>query len=106
MAKQDPKAEAQGRDRQQLVKLLEDQKRSGLSVAAFARKHGVPVWKLYQAHRTRRKRPGGFVEVAVDREDQVGVPLELVLPGDLRLQIPHGFDETTLRRVLGVVGSC
>ncbi len=90
----------------QLSKLIEDQKRSGLSVAAFAKKHGIPVWKLYQAGRTRRKRGSDFVEVAVSPDESGTSPLELVLPGNLRVCIPPDFDEPTLRRLLGALASC
>ena len=90
----------------QVAKLIEDQKRSGMSIAAFAKEHGVPVWKLYQAGRRRRRRRTDFVEVAVGPKAPAPPPLEVVLPGDLRVRIPPDFDETTLRRLLGALTSC
>jgi hypothetical protein len=34
------------------------------------------------------------------------VPLEMVVGSGHRLLIPAGFDEATLRRVIGVLASC
>ena len=90
----------------QIAKLIEEQKHSGMSIAAFAREHGLPPWKLYQAGRRRSKRRSGFVEVAVVPKASVPAPLEVLLPGDLRVRIPSDFDESSLRRLVGVLASC
>jgi hypothetical protein len=103
MATAESKAGQRGPSNQQLAKLIEDQKRSGLSVAVFAKKHGIPVWKFYQAGRTRRKRRSDFAEITVSSDEPGASPLELVLPGNLRVCIPPGFDEPTLRRLLGAL---
>ena len=42
----------------------------------------------------------------VDRVAQAPRPLELVLSSGHRLVIPAEFDETALRRLMGVLASC
>ena len=77
----------------QIAELIEAQRRSGMSIAAFARKHGVSAWKLYQAGRKRRRRrkpPAQFVEVAVSPKATEASPLELVFQGGMRLRVPPG----------------
>jgi hypothetical protein len=96
--------------------LLEALGASGGSTAAFAREHGLTPWKLYKAQRVaganpQRRRRGKaapeFVPVTIveERAPPPG-PLELVLGSGYRLLIPSGFDETTLRRVVGILVSC
>lgn len=111
---------ASGRPRtptdEEMPDLLEALAASGGNVAAFARKHGLAAWKLYavqrlsggsRPRRDRRKAGSEFVRVHVmeERADSAAA-LELVLRSGHRLLIPAGFDETTLRRVMGVLASC
>ncbi len=106
MAGPEVKTEPQRPIDEQTAQLLEEQKRSGMSVAAFARERGVPVWRLYQAGKVRRRRRRAeFIEVAVSREPKAA-PLEIVVPGDLRVRVPRDFDEPTLRRLLAALTSC
>ena len=78
-----------------------------MSVAAFARKHDIPVWKLYQAGRTKRRpRRKEFIEVAVRPNEPEALPLEVLVPGGLRVLVPQHFDESALRRLLGALPSC
>lgn len=90
----------------QLVELITQQKSSGLSVAAFAREHGVPKWKFYEARRSLRKKQPGFIEVDVAPVDVDDKPLEIVFPGDLRVRVSQTFDKETLRRLVEVLTSC
>jgi hypothetical protein len=46
------------------------------------------------------------VRIVDKSEAQTAMPLELVLSGGHRLVIPPEFDETTLRRLMGVLASC
>ena len=100
----------------EIPSLLEALAASGGSTAAFAREHGLAPWKLYKAQRVagasprrrrRRKAPPEFLPITIveDRAPSSG-PLELMLGSGYRLLIPSGFDETTLRRVMGVLASC
>ncbi|MFT5052157.1 MAG: hypothetical protein ACI8QZ_003589 [Chlamydiales bacterium] len=104
---EDPKA--------RIERLVSELPRSGLSTAAFARKHGVPPWKLYNARQVstgrkrQRKRTKRTELVPVrlqDVTDDRGVPLELVLSGGHRLLIPGNFNEQALRRLMGVLAGC
>lgn len=101
----------------EIPSLLEALAASGGNTAAFARDHGLVAWKLYEAQqvaagagrrrRQRRKAGSDFVPVQVVEERTASpAPLELVLGSGHRLLIPCGFDETTLRRVMGVLTSC
>lgn len=42
----------------------------------------------------------------MEEPPSLSAPLELLLRSGQRLLIPSGFDETTLRRVMGVLASC
>lgn len=101
----------------EIPSLLEALAASGGNTAAFARERGLAAWKLYEAQRVaagtgcrrrrRRKVGSDFVPVQVVEERATSsAPLELVLESGHRLLIPSGFDETTLRRLMGVLASC
>jgi hypothetical protein len=88
---------------------------SGLSGAAYARKHGIAPgtlswwrWKLRpegQSPRRRRRRwrAAEFVELSASALAATsGERFELEV-GDVTLRIPADFDEASLGRVLGVV---
>jgi len=101
----------------EIPSLLEALAASGGNTAAFARERGLAAWKLYEAQRVatgsggrrRRRRKAGsdFVPVQVVEERSASsAPLELVLESGHRLLIPSGFDEATLRRLMGVLTSC
>ena len=90
----------------QVAELIAQQKQSGLSVAAYAREHDVPKWKLYDARRSLRKRDSKFIEIDVDPVHVCDTPLEIVFPGDLRVRVPDNFDAASLRRLVGVLSSC
>lgn len=96
--------------RDELPALLTELEASGESVAEFARRRGIATWKLYTA---RRKSSGGrrkgiqpdLVPVRVVESVQAR-PLELALASGHVLRVPPGFDETELRRLLGVLAAC
>jgi hypothetical protein len=84
-----------------------------MSTAAFARKHGLPPWKLYNARQvsTSRKRKRAkrteLIQVSLPKvADERGASLELLLSGGHRLLIPGDFDEQALRRLMGVLAGC
>jgi hypothetical protein len=89
---------------------------AGGNTAAFARERGLSPWKLYEARRVaegggprqgRRKPDVVFARVrVVEERATTHEPLELVLDSGHRLRVPAGFDETTLRRLMGVLSSC
>ena len=92
----------------QLIELIAQQERSGLSMAAFARKHGMPKWKFYEGRRALRDRDSEFLEIEATPVDvHAGdAPLEIIFPGDLCVRIPHDFDVASLRRLVEVLRSC
>jgi hypothetical protein len=90
---------------------------SGGNIAAFAREQGLRPWKLYEAQRLaggggrrgggRRKAEWEFAPVHILAERPgSSAPLEVVVGLGHRLLIRQGFDETTLRRLIGVLSSC
>jgi hypothetical protein len=94
----------------EMVELLRELKESGGTVAAFARARGLAPWKLYKARRgtadaARRKRRTSLIPVRVV-DEQEAKPLELILASGHRLAIPAGFDESSLRRLMGVLATC
>ena len=94
--------------------LLAELEASGQPLAQFARERGIASWRLYEERRKARRGGSGrsrrrgrakFTPVSVT-EDGRAEPLELVLSAGHRVRIPAGFDETALRRLMGVLASC
>ena len=94
--------------------MLAELEASGEPLAQFARERGIAKWRLYEERRKarragsdtpRRRGPARFAPVRV-REDSRAEPLELVLAAGHRVRVPAGFDETLLRRLMGVLASC
>lgn len=90
------------------TKRVEQWERSGLSGADFAARMGVKEatlrhwkWQLGHDERGDAKKPT-FIEVTAPVSSRAA--LEVVV-GEVRVIVPVGFDEDTLRRLLGVVGS-
>ena len=101
-------SDAPVRKREDWQELISEYKQSGLTVKAFCQKHGVSE-ALFYSWRKRvaaEDQPARFALVATN-----GVapglaappPLQLVLAGGERLEIPSGTDEATLRTVLGLL---
>ena len=96
------------RRREDWQQLISEHKQSGLTVKAFCQKHGVSE-ALFYSWRKRvvaEDQPARFALVATNRvaPGAPGLqPLQLVLAGGERLEIPSGTDEATLRTVLGVL---
>src|SRR5258707_15140050 len=86
---------------------LRDWQRSGLSVSAFCRRHGLAEKYLYRWRRILAERDAeqaAFVPVRLLTEN--GSPdgtLELVLASGRRLRVRRGFDAATLRQLLAVL---
>ena len=94
--------------------LLAEFEASGQPLAQFARERGIAKWRLYEERRKARRAGSGtprrrgrakFAPVSVT-EDSRGEPLELVLAAGHRVRIPADFDESALRRLMGVLASC
>jgi hypothetical protein len=96
----------------QLQGLVEEQEASGLSMAAFARKVGIPAYRLYDARtRLRRSRRAASLHDlhplhVIDPESAAGEAIELRLPSGLSIKVERNFDEVALRRLLKVLVSC
>jgi hypothetical protein len=101
-------SEGPGRRQEDWEQLISEHKQSGLTVKAFCQKHGVGE-ALFYSWRKRvsvKDQPARFALVATNGVvpgAPVLQPLQLVLGGGERLEIPSGTDEATLRTVLGLL---
>jgi hypothetical protein len=91
-------------------KHFDEQPRSGKRVKGYCEENGLTVHKFYYWRARLRELAGGaaasgFVECRVP-EAASGCPVILECAGGYRLQIAAGFDERTLKRVLGVLAQC
>ena len=116
-------------------KRVERWKDSGLTAKEFAAETGINAsslncwsWKLRAEERKERDvpddvgaasvgaamhSPAAFLELPVMKVPQRPAPkqpetpamLELLLAGDVRVRVPAGFDEATLKRVVRALGS-
>lgn len=100
--------------RDEWAKRVQQWKESGLEAAAFAESEKLNANTLrWWSSRLRRKpvavRRPAFVEVVAPRPASPRAPsakpvaLELVIRHGVRVVVPVGFDENTLRRLLRVV---
>ncbi len=84
---------------------ISEQQQSGLTVKAFCQKHGVGEALFYSwRKKVAEDQPARFALVATNgavvASARAPQPLELLLAGGERLEIPLGTDEATLRTVL------
>jgi len=91
-------------------KHFEEQRKSGKRVKDYCAEKGLTTHKFYYWRARLRELAGEstvsrFVECRV-QEAATGCPLILECVGGYRLQIAEGFDERTLKRVLGVLAQC
>lgn len=89
--------------------VVREQEKSGLTVREFAATRGIASGTLFWwRSRLRRNRPtdgAGLVSVEVlDAGDDRDGVLELQVRDDVVLRLTRDFDETTLRRVLTILG--
>jgi transposase-like protein len=95
-----PRRERRRYSPEQIAEYLEAQPNSGLSIAAFCKRHGVSVSKFYGwKRRYRRAMPAQFQEVAWPQAGSSFVPwiAELVLPGGLVIRLSAQADLARLR---------
>jgi transposase-like protein len=89
--------------------LIARQQRSGQSIAAFCRAHGVSQpsffsWrKRLRSHRAAP--PSPFVPVQIDLSSPLAhaAPIEIVLRSGACVRVSHGCDRQTLETVLAVL---
>lgn len=94
--------------------ILEEQARSGQSVREFAARAGISAWSLYEWRRRLSRTANGrdqhtprLVEVAVVQQErgQVG-RLRVRLRSGHRVDVPAGFNDAELRRLILVLEAC
>lgn len=96
---------------------LAAQERSGLSIAAYARQIGVAAATLYQWRRRlsaggetepSAESGSGLVELVVSGGHRAdGSPCAVVrLGGNRTIEVPRGFDDDDLRRLVTLLESC
>lgn len=82
---------------------------SGETVAAFASRHGIDPYRLYDWRRRLRTEvapPTSFVEV-VARPVAMVTPcvFEVAFASGAVVRVPSSFDDAALRRLLAIVGA-
>lgn len=95
----------------EIATILQNQRQSGLSLLAFARKHQLCYASLIRWRRRPPKvrRPAGsapaapgFIPIQIETGSS-GSHYELSWPGGRRLRIPPQFDSQALRRLLDML---
>ena len=88
--------------------LLVELSASGLSLARFARERGLHPETLYRWRRAQRRSEARerFVEVQVKCGAVKAAPLIVEVAGRFRVEVPAGFEEAHLHRVLTALSSC
>lgn len=99
--------EGRARRREDWQQLISEHKQSGLTVKAFCEQQGVGEALFYSwRKRVSEDQPPRFALVAtngVAASAPTSQPLQLVLAGGERLEIPSGADEAMLRKVLALL---
>jgi transposase-like protein len=84
-------------------RIIQQQQRSGLPVAAFCRRARVPQSSFF-AWRRKLRDEASFAEVKLSAEPVAEVSgVELHLPGRRRVVVQPGFDRPTLLDLLAVL---
>jgi hypothetical protein len=82
---------------------------SGLTREAFCQQRGVPLKTLCRYVTRYRRENGGvmqsprFVQVEVTGPASMSSPLTVLLPGGRRIEVNHGFDAGTLRKLIAAL---
>lgn len=90
---------------EQAAKLRE----SGLCKAEFARRHGIPMWKIYRELKgSVGANEGGFVAVkmagrAAPQPKQDNSRVRLIVGGDLAIEAETSADPTWIARLVNAV---
>ena len=88
--------------RGQWQEILETQKRSGISIAAFCRKEDLHQWQFYYWRKRLEVPDDGFVELV--RPHPTGRRAGLsIRRGDLEIMVECDFDGPTLRKLLQTI---
>ena len=91
--------------------LIERQRRTGQSIAAFCRAHGVSQPSFFSWRkrlRLHRRQPASpFVPVQIDLTSRLAhpAPIEIVLRSGTCVRVSHGCDRQMLETVLAVLES-
>jgi hypothetical protein len=98
------------RSREAAEELVKEFEASGLRRKQFCEQRGLSLGTLdLYRKRLRSAESGvepkvGLVRVKVSAEPRSGSGLQFVLSDGLRLEVAEGFDEATLKRLLGLLG--
>lgn len=107
------------RNRMQWQKLAEGWPRSGLTQQGYCERHGISVGSLHRWRRIFReeKEAGLSDKIAPPQPTRLvpvkllgeavseARPLTLLLANGICIEIPSGFDTSSLQRLLGILGA-
>jgi transposase-like protein len=92
------------RSREQWFELISAWRASGSSGVDFAREHGLNpntfAWWRSELSRTGRSMPLTLVPITAVSASVSTEPLEVVLPGDIRIRVPESTDPTWVARLI------
>jgi len=81
---------------------------SGLSRRRYCTRENIPYWTfLYRLRRHTTKSENDLIELPrriVIRRNEISPPLEIILPGEIRIRVSRGFDSELLRDVVRELG--
>lgn len=89
------------RTREEISRVVEEFRASGLTRVEYSRRSGVAVSTLNNY--CRRHSPGGFVRVEVDKAMEPPPRFTLLLAGNRRIEIGGQFDECAVKRLIRAV---
>jgi len=81
---------------------------SGLSRRRYCTRENIPYWTfLYRLRRHTTKSENDLIELPrriITRRNEISPSLEIILPGEIRIRVSHGFDSELLRDVVRELG--
>ncbi len=89
------------RTREQISRVVEDFRASGLTRIEYSRRSGIALSTL--SNYCRRHKASGLVRVEVEKAPKLQSGFALVLAGGRRIEIGGQFDEADLIRLIRVV---
>jgi DNA-binding transcriptional regulator LsrR (DeoR family) len=89
------------RSKEEIVRVVEQYRSSGMTRAEFCRRSGIPVATM--GNYCRRHAGRGLVQVEVEAPQKQAGQIAIVLGRDRRVEIGSGFDDAILMRVIRVV---
>jgi len=88
--------------------IIENQSKSGLSIADYCRDAQIRPAYFYRWRRRLRQQPctGGFLELVPGRFADTSAGVRIHLGGSIAIEVERGFDPATLQSVVETLSRC